>query len=335
MSAGLLPKNARNRWCMVPVEDVCVYDRQRAVEQSHVDKVAESFAELGGQMLLQPIVVSERDGKVILIDGAHRLAAAKQEGWTHIAAIVWTGLDAASEALLENQTNLLRKQLSPVDLEKAWTEVLAPAFREQARANQADAGALNLPGRTPALVTVNDGNWGNRPRVSLSVRAKEATGLSLQTLKKVTEIRRIAESEDVIGELSDTARDGLARIHAGTASVNAVHRELRALSEVCEKTEAEREDLRVEDTLDSLVNEITMLPERLRGSLGADVRKALTVHEYAPKQVSGIRIALTHALGELTRIECEQARDRRGALREVAGSTMKTLNEITTKGLKL
>lgn len=331
MSAGLLPKNARNRWCMVPVEEVCVYDRQRAVEQAHVDKVAESFIELGGQMLLQPIVVSERDGLMILIDGAHRLAAAKREGWTHIAAIIWTGLDAASEALLENQTNLLRKQLSPVDLEKAWTDVLEPAFREQARSKQLQ----HLRRGSESPVTVNDGNGGRQASTSLSVRAKEATGLSLQTLKKVTEIRRIAESEDVIGELSETARDGLARIHAGTASVNAVYRELRALSEVCEKTEAEREDLRVEDSLDSLVNEITMLPERLRGSLGADVRKALTVHEYAPKQVSGIRIALTHALGELTRIECEQARDRRGALREVAGSTMKTLNEITTKGLKL
>jgi uncharacterized ParB-like nuclease family protein len=75
----------------IRVEDIEIGERHRALSASSVASLAESMAQIG---LRQPITVRivdemEVDGELcagvpILVAGAHRLAAAKQLGWSHI-----------------------------------------------------------------------------------------------------------------------------------------------------------------------------------------------------------------------------------------------------------
>lgn len=59
-------------------------DALRDVDEGAVKRIIESFHVNGGRMI-QPIVV---DTNQVLIDGGHRLEAAKREGWQAVAVVV-------------------------------------------------------------------------------------------------------------------------------------------------------------------------------------------------------------------------------------------------------
>lgn len=89
-------------------------NRLRPVDPARVEALAASFSEIGQQ---QPIVVRPMaDGAngLILVAGAHRIAAARLLGWAEIAAI-WLDLDEASARLVEIDENLIRNELSEID----------------------------------------------------------------------------------------------------------------------------------------------------------------------------------------------------------------------------
>jgi len=90
-----------------------VEDRLRSVNEAAVDHIAESM-EARGQ--IYPIQISTIEpGRFRLRAGAHRIAAAKKLGWTHIEAFLVDDLDEEEARLLEVDENLCRAELDPVD----------------------------------------------------------------------------------------------------------------------------------------------------------------------------------------------------------------------------
>lgn len=68
---------------------------------------------------VQVLTVSYRDGKFYVIDGQHRLTAARVVGVTELPCIIHTGLTRADEALMFARQNVNVKKLYPFDTYKA------------------------------------------------------------------------------------------------------------------------------------------------------------------------------------------------------------------------
>ena len=96
-----------------PIDMIEVEDRLRSVDEAAVDHIAESM-EARGQ--IYPIQIRTIEpGRFRLIAGAHRIAAARKLGWTHIEAFLVDDLDKEEARLLEVDENLCRAELDPVD----------------------------------------------------------------------------------------------------------------------------------------------------------------------------------------------------------------------------
>ncbi|MCW4589376.1 ParB N-terminal domain-containing protein [Gluconacetobacter entanii] len=98
---------------MIPVDDIEVGDRLRAVDMDWAAVIAASMQENGQR---QPIEVRKigRSGKFSLVSGGHRLAAMKLAGIDHAAAIIVKASDLEAR-LLEIDENLCRHELTPLD----------------------------------------------------------------------------------------------------------------------------------------------------------------------------------------------------------------------------
>jgi ParB family transcriptional regulator, chromosome partitioning protein len=97
----------------IPLDQIEVGERLRAVDADYVALIAESLADRG---LDTPIIVTGAgaDGRHRLIAGGHRVAAARQAGWTEIAAKV-VEADELQAKLIEIDENLVRRELSALD----------------------------------------------------------------------------------------------------------------------------------------------------------------------------------------------------------------------------
>ncbi|WP_336653516.1 MULTISPECIES: hypothetical protein [unclassified Leucobacter] len=338
MIEGLIARGATCRTEMWAPEDIIVLDRQRNATPEGIAKVRKSMAALGNQMQLQPLILSDRIPPALLIDGAHRLEAAKLEGWSHVRVEIWSGLTEADEKLLEAESNYARNELSIVEIEKSWTEVLEPFYRARAKERQA-VGHANLRQGTEAAPVMRIPHNRETPKASGSLRtlASEITGVNLDTSNKVTDIRHMAESTTAPPELVTIAQRGLEKLQTRGASVNAVHKEILKRQEraAAVHNPGEAEARRREKLLDQLVNETTLLAERLGDDLAEDLRAAAGVNEMGREQLRSARVALTHSLSRLVVIECLLADDPVPMLRTAGSEVTKMLRDITAKGLEL
>lgn len=346
MNTGLISSDIRVESTVVPVEDVIVRVRQRPVDEAHVAAIQKSFTELGGQLQLQPIVL---DGGNVLIDGAHRLAAAKLAGWTHIRAVVFHGATDEDRGLLELEANLVRKNLSVVEIEEAWRKFYEPVWAARAKENRA-RGVENLRQgpdvpvignsnnrEIPALVTGDSSNRETGEHVSLSAAAKAVTGKSLDTLNKVTDIRQLAESSTAPADLREAAQRGLAKLEQPGTSVEQVHKKLLRMQEINRRagedpTEAHLRDL--EKRLDQTLTETSLLAERLGGVLGSSLLEAAGVSQMSAETLRGIRVSLTHALAAIVVVECRTNPDPAGRLNQIGGEATRMLSERCMAGLQ-
>ena len=122
-----------SRWRPVEISEVLISDDARTLDASHVAELRRSFESLGGQLQLQPIIVDER---MVLIDGRHRLEAAKRAGWSHIAALVVHGATPVMRPMLETESNRLRRPLSVLEVESVWRTHYEPDLRAAAKRRQ-------------------------------------------------------------------------------------------------------------------------------------------------------------------------------------------------------
>jgi ParB-like chromosome segregation protein Spo0J len=100
------------------VADIFIPPGRRPIDQCKMTALAESLERLG---LLQAIIVREEGGRIRLVAGAHRLAAAKSLGWTHIAVTFVTGDDVRIR-LAEISENLHRSELSALERDELIAE---------------------------------------------------------------------------------------------------------------------------------------------------------------------------------------------------------------------
>lgn len=103
---------------MLPVGELLVGGYQRPTNTAQVDKIAANFDEA---KLGLPIV-SEREGKYHLLDGAHRTAALRKIGYTHALCLVLTGLSYQDEADYFRTQNQNSRPLTKYNLFKAGLE---------------------------------------------------------------------------------------------------------------------------------------------------------------------------------------------------------------------
>lgn len=336
MSEGLISGAIEQEWRAIPVDDVIVRERQRKVRPEHVKAVRESFDALGGRLMLQPIVVDEN---LVLADGAHRLQAAKESGWTHIPALVFHGATDADRELIEFEANRVRLQLTPLELEEAWTTHLGPAYRARAKKNHADNGkaqAANLvqnqvEGSEDDRIHRGIENFNtpvNGP--SLPKAAREATGLSLLTINKITDIRTLAQSQTSSEELREAAEKGLRKLSRPGASVDAVHNELLKWQErerLHSLSPSEAQQRLLEKKLDQALTDTTLQAEKFGGTIGADLEAAARLNQEGAESLRAVRVALAMSIAAILAIECKLDPDPNSALQRLGAEMTRMISE--------
>lgn len=103
----------------IRVEDIVSGERLRALSADAVNQLAASMAQIGLRQPISVRLVDEMvidgqltDGVPVLVAGAHRLAAAKQLGWSHVDCIEVDDDELRAE-LWEIDENLIRSELTP------------------------------------------------------------------------------------------------------------------------------------------------------------------------------------------------------------------------------
>ena len=108
-----LPNAVRHRSSLpAQIDMIEVEDRLRSVDEAAVEHIAESMHRQGQFYPIQ--IRTIEPGRFRLVAGAHRLAAARELGWTHIEAFLVDDLDEEEARLLEIDENLCRAELIPV-----------------------------------------------------------------------------------------------------------------------------------------------------------------------------------------------------------------------------
>ena len=126
-----------------------------------------SFEMLGGQLQLQPIIVDEQ---LVLVDGRHRLEAAKRAGWNRIAALVFCGATAEMRPLLESEANRVRRTLNVLELESIWRAHYEPGLRAAAKERQLAGLRMRNARDSESGPASRSGRSGNGPRRRSSSR---------------------------------------------------------------------------------------------------------------------------------------------------------------------
>lgn len=317
------------RWVPIAVDAIRVDESRRPTSAEHVAELRESFRRLGGQLQLQPILV---DGDFALIDGAHRLEAAKQACWSHIGAIVFEGATPEQRPLLEVEANRVRRSLTPLELEEVWRTHYEPELK--ARARQRQLAGLRQGEQRPVL-----GNSNNREteRVSISRVAKRVTGLSIDTLNKITEIRSTAASESAPEETRAFARRALRQLEQGRESVDALHRTLRTRLQQGDELQQDPERLRareLERVLERAVSETTLFAEQILRERGDQLEEAARLSPANREHLRAIRIALARSLATVVSRECRLETEPIAALRAIGAEVGKLLSSTSVSQLK-
>lgn len=133
----------------IDIETIAVADRLRAVGDEAVGRLADSIKEIG---LRTPITVrAVEDGGLVLVSGAHRLAAVKQLGWTKVEAFVienWSDLEARRWEIAENLHRADLTTLQRAEQVAEWIKITDELLAQVAPAVLSDgrkAGPQHLP----------------------------------------------------------------------------------------------------------------------------------------------------------------------------------------------
>lgn len=300
-------------WRLLAVDEIVTSDGARTVNAGHVAELLRSFEMLGGQLQLQPIIVDEH---LILIDGRHRLEAAKQAGWSRIAALVICGATVEMRSLLEAEANRTRRPLSVLELESIWRTHYEPDLRAAAKERQLaglrkrnvkdrESGPDSRSAGRMVIGNSNNRNGGGEgariadngtpaagsrtPHESVGRAARRITGYSLDTLNKVARIRTLATSKGSSPEMREAAKQGLQRLARPGASVEMVYRSLR--EQATASTLAFRSVSERPRTVEKLES-----PDACRESRGAGLAVVTSLDAVRDEQ------ALERALAECSRL---------------------------------
>lgn len=110
-----------NKTFMVPVEHLIVEDgfNVRGLDQEHIQSMAESYRE--GRMMPALVIRTTRDGFKV-IDGHHRLSAAKLAGVHRLECKEFTGTEAEQIAFMVSSSQ--GRNLKPIERARAYRRLL-------------------------------------------------------------------------------------------------------------------------------------------------------------------------------------------------------------------
>lgn len=171
-------------------------DRLRPVDPDKVAQVAKSFAEIGQ---ITDIEVRADGAGWLLVAGAHRLAAARQLGWTQINATIFEGNDLQAE-LREIDENLYRHELNPLD-EAVFLARRAEIYLELHPETGQGRAAKGKPAKLAGFLKAK----------AFTAEVAERTGIGRRTVERaLTRFNRL--SDDARGAIRGTeiARTGAA-----------------------------------------------------------------------------------------------------------------------------
>lgn len=174
------------------VEDIVIGERHRALSSDAVQRLAGSMKDIGLKQPISVRIVDEMElhgeltaGVPVLVAGAHRLAAAKQLGWSHIDCIEIED-DPVQAELWEIAENLHRCDLTKEQRDehiRRYAELLVRKKSEPVISGQTVHKSVGRPKETAAIIA-------------------EETGLSQRTVRralnptpKVVDIKSALEPE--------------------------------------------------------------------------------------------------------------------------------------------
>lgn len=329
MKNALLPENVTIRPAELDVDAIIVRERQREVSDDHVELLQASITQTGKQIV--PIAVSERpSGVLVLIDGAHRLEAAKRDGRLTIRAEVYSGLEEDHENVLEFVTNRARRDLSPAEILAAWETFELPLYELRAREKQAVAGreTLEARGQIDRSPLIADSNKrGPVTAISIAQASVEKTGHDPRWFQKARIIRDLASNEEAPTSVRTAAQRGWKKLQSPTAKVEPVYKQVQKIHEAVlqEQEDPEERKLRAaEKRLDEIVRDTTLFQERMEGDILEVLQLAASHNPMNREMLRSASVALVHALTALVVVECEVDGARGEALKRV-GSEVTTL----------
>lgn len=198
-------------------------DERRGISDKTVQDIA-STAETYGT-LLDPIKVRkarrQNGDRYELIDGAHRIEAAKQLGWTSVPALIWVDIPDAAAKLMELDANIARNE--PDAFERCFTVWQRRKYFDQINpeARQGIAGALarwdatapiavaSFAASTAELLGIKERQVYNLVEAVSSYSEDELktlrhakTRVTVADLKKLAKIKEASGRQYVIGQIA-------------------------------------------------------------------------------------------------------------------------------------
>ena len=190
-----------SKQALFPIANIRTPDRLRAVDQEWAKVIAVSVAEIGKDKqhegMVQPVAlkVHGKDGSAELVDGAHRLEAARMLGWDEIPFIAVSGSDLEIR-LQQIDANLISNKLNALDRavflaeRKAIYEALHPETK------QGKAGA--------------EARWHATAKIAFASETAEKAGISERSVYLALQIMKIVPDvrEKLVGtDWADSQKD--------------------------------------------------------------------------------------------------------------------------------
>lgn len=165
----------------VPIDNIDIPPRLRAVDTSKVARLAESMDAIGLQTPITLYHAGDDQEGFDLVTGAHRLEAARSLGWEWIDAFFMEA-DEIDRQLWEIDENLMRSELTPVQM----AEHLAKRKELWEARQESGASCATLTGR------------GNK---QFAKQTSDATGVAKSTIN-----RAVSRADGVTEEARDVIR---------------------------------------------------------------------------------------------------------------------------------
>ena len=341
MNIKLLADNIRIEPAKLPVNSLIIGSRQREIDREHVEKIKQSLTELGQQHLIEPIVVRGEDNTVL--DGAHRTTAARENGWETIDCVIWWNLTDEQAKLIEAEANMIRLELSPLQIEQAWREVYEPIRRkalaqaeharketarllEAAKQAQEDARINSKPPHessgtpphetsgTPPHETSGTPPQNSSGALDSTEFAKKMTGLGLDAITKIGQIREIAANQNAPEELRTLAQKSVEKLKKPGTKVDPVYKTLNSYAERLSQSAADsKSENRKQETLrDQIVLRTDSLHRQIATNVSAEMFN--TIGENCLEAVENALINtlkhITHTKARHQNIESSEAINR-------------------------
>lgn len=209
-------------------DDIIVSDALRVVDEGAVKRIIESFHVNGGRMV-QPIVV---DTNHVLVDGGHRLEAAKRESWQAVPVVVdhsvATQVDRELQGLIANN---VRHAMNPLDAARVYKKAIEPFLRRDRASAQKTHLQHQDPRPADSAERESDGLIGFPVAEDGTTRSSVplVTGFSESKINEAFQLQEWAADESAAPELRKTAASAIEKVRKTPGALHKIFLRVDAL----------------------------------------------------------------------------------------------------------